>query len=59
MWWRARLVTAELHEAFSRGVLSILDVSLLNIARLFLRVLVIYGVYALVLRILAELLPNG
>jgi hypothetical protein len=59
MWWRARLATTGLHEAFNRGVLSILDVSLLNIAKLFFRILVIYGAYALVLRILAELLPDG
>jgi hypothetical protein len=61
MWRRARLVTVGLRDAFDRGILSALDLSLSLwvIVKLVLWIGLVYLVYAAILYGLSEVLSRG
>jgi hypothetical protein len=56
MWRRTVLVAEGVGQAFRRGILDAIDISILNLVNLFLRILLIYSAFAAVLYLLAEVL---
>jgi hypothetical protein len=55
---RARVVAVGLRDAFDRGFLSRVDVSVWMLAKFFLWIVLVYGVYAALLSILAGVLST-
>jgi hypothetical protein len=55
--WRRTVLAAEgVSQAFRRGILDAIDVSIRNIAGLFVRILLIYSAFAAILYMLSEVL---
>lgn len=55
MWRRAVVVAEGVSQAFRRGILEPLDVSIWNLIKLFLWILLTYSAFAAILHMLSEL----